>query len=202
MMSWDLELLHLINREWTHPALDWLMPAVSAVNAWLPLFALAIILVIYRMGRRSAPLLISLALALVLSDAVISRTLKQTVGRVRPRDAISGVMIRDLAKAKPEFMRLLAKPVQHLSTPNGQMRGSSFPSSHSMNLFAVATVIALFHRRWGIVLYVLAALVAYSRIYNAAHWPSDIPPSIGMGILIGWCVTRLVQMFQGRIRKI
>lgn len=61
-----------------------------------------------------------------------------------------------------------------------------------MNMFALATVIALFHRRWGMVMYVIAALVAYSRIYVGAHWPSDIPPSIGMGILVGWVVTRLI----------
>jgi undecaprenyl-diphosphatase len=62
-----------------------------------------------------------------------------------------------------------------------------------MNLFAAATTVALFYRRSGAALYFLALLVAYSRIYVGAHWPSDVVPSIGMGILVGWGVTRLLQ---------
>lgn len=192
MISWDLSILHLINREWTHPALDWFMPAISAVNAWLPLMGLAVLLVLWRNPRLGIRLILCVALALSLSDGLISKTLKHSIGRVRPRDAITGVMIRDLGRASPSFLRLFKPPTKLLSEPRGETMGSSFPSSHVMNMFALATVIALFHRRWGMVMYVLAALVAYSRIYVGAHWPSDIPPSIGMGILVGWVVTRLI----------
>jgi undecaprenyl-diphosphatase len=192
MISWDLSILHLINREWTHTLLDWLMPSISAVNAWLPLMGLAVLLVLWRNFSVGIRLILCVALALILSDGVISKTLKKTIGRVRPRDAITGVMIRDLGSASPQFLRLFKPPTQQFSAPRGDTKGSSFPSSHAMNMFALATVIALFHRRWGMVMYVIAALVAYSRIYVGAHWPSDIPPSIGMGIFVGWVVTRLI----------
>ena len=195
MISWDLSVLHHINRDWTHPLLDWLMPAVSAVNAWLPLMGLALLLVLRHNGRRGVRLILCVAMALGISDGLISKNLKHAIGRVRPRDAISGVMIRDLGSASPEFLRLFKPPVQHMSKPRGDTRGSSFPSSHTMNMFALATVIALSHRRWGGVMFVIATLVAYSRLYVGAHWPSDIPPSIGMGILVGWVVTRLITRF-------
>lgn len=195
MISWDLSILHLINREWTHPALDWFMPAISAVNAWLPLMGLAVLLVLWRNPRLGIRLILCVALAIGISDGVISKTLKDAVGRVRPGNAISGVIVRDLGRASPAFLRLFQPPTQRLSEPHGETKGNSFPSSHAMNMFALATVIALFHRRWGMAIYVLAALVAYSRIYVGAHWPSDIPPSIGMGILVGWAVTRLVMRF-------
>ena len=177
MISWDLSVLHHINREWTHPLLDWLMPAVSAVNVWLPLMGLALLLVLRHNGRRGVRLILCVAMALGISDGLISKNLKHAIG------------------ASPEFLRLFKPPVQHLSKPRGDTRGSSFPSSHTMNMFALATVIALTHRRWGLIMFVIATLVAYSRLYVGAHWPSDIPPSIGMGILVGWVVTRLITRF-------
>jgi undecaprenyl-diphosphatase len=193
MISWDLSILHHINREWTHPLLDWLMPAVSAINAWLPLLLLMVLLVLWHGGKQGRLMILCLAVGLSVSDGIISHTLKKVVGRVRPRDAVENVMIRDLGKGSPEFMRLFSPPIQRLSAPTGDLLGNSFPSSHVMNLFAAATVVALFYRRSGAALYLLALLVAYSRIYVGAHWPSDVVPSIGMGILVGWGVTRFLQ---------
>ena len=193
MISWDLSILHHINREWTHPLLDWLMPAVSAINAWLPLLLLMVLLVLWHGGKQGRLMILCLAVGLSVSDGIISHTLKKVVGRVRPRDAVENVMIRDLGKGSPEFMRLFSPPIQRLSAPTGDLLGNSFPSSHVMNLFAAATVVALFYRRSGAALYLLALLVAYSRIYVGAHWPSDVVPSIGMGILVGWGGTRFLQ---------
>jgi membrane-associated phospholipid phosphatase len=34
-------------------------------------------------------------------------------------------------------------------------------------------------------MYALAAAVAYSRVYVGAHWPSDLVPSMAIGVLIG-----------------
>ncbi|MCX6855126.1 MAG: phosphatase PAP2 family protein [Verrucomicrobia bacterium] len=193
MISWDIFILHQINREWTHPLLDWLMPALSAINAWLPLLILVLLLLLWHGGKRGRMTVLCCIVALCLGDAVVSNTIKKVVGRVRPRDAIENVMIRDLGKGHPEFMRLFTAPTNRLSFPRGDVRGSSFPSSHTVNMFAAATVVALFYRRAGIGVYFLAILVAYSRLYVGAHWPSDIVPSIGIGILIGWAVTRLIQ---------
>jgi undecaprenyl-diphosphatase len=193
MSSWDLFILHQINIEWTHPLMDWLMPAVSAINAWLPLLLLVVLLVLWHGGKQGRLMILCLAVSLGVSDGIISRTLKKAVGRVRPRDAVENIMIRDLGKGSPEFMRLFSAPTQRMSAPKGELRGSSFPSSHVMNLFAAATVVALFYRRAGIAVYLIALLVAYSRLYVGAHWPSDVVPSMGMGILVGWGVTRFLQ---------
>jgi undecaprenyl-diphosphatase len=133
------------------------------------------------------------ALAIGIGDALVSNTLKKLVGRVRPSDAIEGVIKRDLPKASPAVMRLFAAPTKEISRPRGELRGKSFPSSHTVNMFAVATVVACFYRRIGLGIYLLAAAVAWSRIYCGAHWPSDIPPSMALGVLTGLAVVFFIR---------
>lgn len=197
-MNGELTLLHHINRDWTHPVLDYLMPAISAIEAWLPFLIAIALITAWRGGRHARLMVLCLGLAIGIGDGIVSKSLKSAIGRTRPRDAMSGVMIRDLAPAKPAVMRLFQTPIQKLSKePKKVEPGKSFPSSHTVNLFAAATVVAMFYRGWGIGLYVLAFAVAYSRIYVGAHWPGDIPPSAGLGILVGWGITTLVLRWLG-----
>jgi undecaprenyl-diphosphatase len=201
MTTWDLSLLHQINTAWSHPVLDWLMPALSAIEAWLPLIIVVVFITAWRGGKRARLMLLCLGVAIGLGDGVISNTLKKTIGRVRPRDAMESVIVRDLGIASPAVMRLFEKPVIKPGEPNGQMHGKSFPSSHTINMFAAATVIACFYRRAGLLMYLLAAAVAYSRIYCGAHWPSDIPPSMALGILVGLGVVGVAKRFTTATRS-
>ena len=54
--------------------------------------------------------------------------------------------------------------------------GSSFPSGHTSQAFAMATTLSLQCRKWYIVvpLYAWAGCVGYSRMYLGKHYPSDV----------------------------
>lgn len=67
----------------------------------------------------------------------------------------------------------------------------SFPSGHSCSSFAAALVIFLNNKRLGISAFVLAALIAFSRLYNFVHYPTDVFCGILLGIICA-CVTVFV----------
>lgn len=198
MTGWDLDFFWHINRDWTNPVLDWLMPVLSAIDVWLPILGILLVVIAVRGGKRERTMLLCIAISLVVSDAIVGNGLKKLCNRIRPRDQMSGVIIRDVAKAKPRILALFKAPVTKVSEVTKVPKvGNSLPSNHTINLFAVATVVALFFRRCGLPMYLLAAAVAYSRVYVGAHWPSDIVPSMALGILVGSTITALTLRVAG-----
>ena len=74
-------------------------------------------------------------------------------------------------------------------------RNSSFPSSHAANAFALAAVLTHRFRKWvAIPAWILAAVVAFSRIYLDRHLVSDIAGglliALGGAWLAAWAVER------------
>ncbi|GAC1343684.1 MAG: undecaprenyl-diphosphatase [Candidatus Dormibacteria bacterium] len=61
---------------------------------------------------------------------------------------------------------------------------SSFPSDHAAAAFAIAVVAVMVRPRLGVALVVVAALVAYARVYVGAHYPGDV----SVGALVGTAV--------------
>jgi undecaprenyl-diphosphatase len=61
----------------------------------------------------------------------------------------------------------------------------SFPSTHSGVSFAAAACIFLNHKNAGPAAYVLAALIAFSRLYLFLHFPTDILAGAVLGTLMG-----------------
>ena len=69
----------------------------------------------------------------------------------------------------------------------------SFPSGHTASVFAVASVMLLcMPRRYGIPAVVIAAIVALSRLYNVAHYPTDVLAGMLIGSVVGVLAVKLV----------
>ena len=73
----------------------------------------------------------------------------------------------------------------------GVPHSGAFPSGHAASAFAAATVIAWASRRLAIPAYVLATLVAWSRVYVGVHWPLDVIGGAALGTLVAIALLRL-----------
>ena len=62
---------------------------------------------------------------------------------------------------------------------------SKFPSGHTTSSFACATIIFLTHPTWGILAYIFAGLMGFSRVYLYVHYCSDVLAGVVLGMLVG-----------------
>jgi undecaprenyl-diphosphatase len=105
-----------------------------------------------------------------LSADLISLALRQLIGRDRP------------------FV-LYPEPRPLVHPPSS----GSFPSGHASAAFACATVMAWASPRLAVPVYVLAAVVAWSRVYVGVHYPLDVLGGALLGTLVGMLVVFLTR---------
>ena len=106
---------------------------------------------------------ITMLLALLLMLIIGNITIKPLVARVRPYEYMDSVKI------------LIEKPSDF-----------SFPSGHTFSSFAAACSVFLYHKKLGLVFFVLAFLIAFSRLYICVHFPSDVICGAFFGIGIAY----------------
>ena len=77
----------------------------------------------------------------------------------------------------------------------------SCPSTHSAWAFAAATAIFIHHKKAGIGLYVLAAIIGFSRLYLFVHFPTDVLFGAALGALCGFASVKLVNFVWKKVTK-
>jgi len=177
----DQHILFLINSKWTNPVLDRLLAILSCMDFWIPIMGLGAVILLVRYGPRGAACLCLCALAVLGNEELISQPLKQWTARARPHQSQEGVRRVDLAPAKPRILAgMLPIQVSYSGPPNPEdtMR-RSFPSSHTLNATTLGIVFALLFR--SPVWLLLPLLMAWSRVYTGAHWPTDVLASLCIG---------------------
>ena len=100
----DQSVFHLINQQWTTPALDLFMAGLSDSQIWMPfLLAIGIGALIFG-GLKARAFVTCLVISLVIAGQVTS-ALKSSVSRHRPKHVQSVRMVQ-LQKARPKFLTL------------------------------------------------------------------------------------------------
>ncbi len=160
-----------------------MMALLSSWDVWLPIAALLLVFLLVRGGFQARAFVVTVGLIVGINDGVVSNSLKHLINRPRPHQSLDGVRVVDLAKARPRILAVFRPAKVKVSQPTlTAVEGRSCPSSHTINIFSVALVAVCFFGRRAAWTFLIAALVAYSRIYVGAHWPSDVLVSIPLGL--------------------
>ncbi|CAM4250406.1 phosphoesterase [Bacillus manliponensis] len=72
---------------------------------------------------------------------------------------------------------------------------SSFPSKHTILAFALATSILLRNSLFGLIMWFLAILTGFSRIWVGHHYPFDIVGSAFIGTFISLVIDGIIDIF-------
>ncbi|MDD6157545.1 MAG: phosphatase PAP2 family protein [Lachnospiraceae bacterium] len=169
-MAWEFDFLVAL-QGMRSPIMDGIMAFLSNLgNAgvfWILLSA--VLLLIPRYRKVGLEMLLSIAVTFVIGNLI----LKNLVARPRPCDNVAQyqAIIDSLVVARPSDW--------------------SFPSGHSMNGFTAAVALLCNDRKLGIPAIVLAALIAFSRLYNFMHFPTDVIAGIVLGTVVALLVDLL-----------
>lgn len=114
--------------------------------------------------------------------AIVTQIIKRTVNAPRPLKFFGEA---DWIHTLPTWPRLM----EH-----------SFPSGHTCGAFGFFTFLALLlparYRAWGLVLFIIATIVGYSRIYLAVHFFADVY----VGSIIGTVFTVVAVALMNRYK--
>ncbi len=165
MLDWNiLEFIQIMRTQ----AGDFFMPLISSLgNRGFIWIALDIVLLIFPKTRRIG---IAVAFALILELILCNGVLKPLFERTRPFDINTDI---DLLISPPSDF--------------------SFPSGHTASGFAAASALCFAKSRLRFPALILAALIAFSRLYLYVHFPSDVLAGILLGVLTGAAGTLLAR---------
>ena len=171
-MPWEFDFLYAL--QGIHgPVLDQLMVFVSTLgNAGIFWIILSLIFCIPKKTRKTGlQMVVTMAIAFIIANLI----LKNLVARDRPCWIDKSVSL------------LIPDP-----------KDFSFPSGHSVNGFAASVALLLNDKRFGIPAVILAAVIAFSRMYLFVHFPTDV----FTGIVIGTACAILVHRGFRRREKV
>jgi len=79
---------------------------------------------------------------------------------------------------------------------------ASFPSDHVVAACAIAVVLVSFHRHLGAIALLLAAVLAYDRVYIGVHYPGDVLGGMFLGTLVALLLVMQLAPPMDRLRTL
>ena len=178
-MQWlttlDFTVLHKIQQIFSYRILDIIMPKITVLgNKGIIWVVTALIMLCFSRTRKTGLATGTACIGCLITGNLL---LKNIVARARP------CWIE-------EHLMLIAIPDDY-----------SFPSGHTMASFAAATVLWKMNRKVGTAAYILAVLIAFSRLYLYVHFPSDVLAGAIIGFIIGTFSVKLTDVVSKKINQ-
>lgn len=168
--NFEFQILNILHNLVDCDFMDFLMVTVSAIgNSGAVWIVTALLMIISKKYRRwGAVLGVGLLLGLVFGNVI----LKNVIARPRPCWLFEDIDM------------LISVPLDY-----------SFPSGHTLASFTSAFLLLSADKRLGIPALVLAILIAFSRMYLFAHFPTDV---LGAMAISGIIYLLLVKRFKNK----
>lgn len=163
------------------PVWDSIMLFITNKYTWIPFYAVLVGLILYQFKRKGALIIVGVILSVVASDLTASGFAKPYFQRHRPSHSTE---------------------ISHLTHVPGKKGGKfGFFSSHAANSFAIATFIFFVYRerKYIRLMFLWAAIVAYSRIAVGLHYPGDILMGAITGMYFAYVFYRLYRYAEKRM---
>lgn len=162
----DLDILNFIQNNIRSSFLDNIVPIITKLgNVGIIWIVIAIILLFMKKYRKVGVLML---IALIFTHLIGTVIIKNIVRRPRPFTLMNN------------FQLLIKKPGEF-----------SFPSGHSSTAFASATILGYYIKKMRIPIFILAFLIAFSRLYLFVHYPSDVLVGAILGIICSFIVIKI-----------
>lgn len=167
MKSLDRKIVYYMQYKLNNPVLDRIMMMFTFLGDYC-LVWLVFTAALYLYGEHKVSYL--MIASMLVTNAINNGLIKSIFRRKRPFELYEDITI------------FIQEPY-----------GSSFPSGHSANGFCCAVVIAWFSLPLGILALLLAAAIAFSRMYLRVHFFSDVTVGMIVGSL---CSILLILYFR------
>lgn len=178
LLSLDTQLFYFLNSIFANPLFDKFFPFITEVKHWLLVYVIGLLALFFKGGKTGKLTVLALILTIIITDQLVSTFIKNGVHRIRPCHTL-------------ENIRLLV---------NCGL-GKSFPSAHASNNFAAAFVITFFYKKNRWIYFLIATLMAFSRVYIGVHYPLDIFVGAVIGSLIGFSIAYIINHFFNKEKK-
>ena len=186
MYNSELSVLWFFNRTIAAEWLDPIMIGLTSVWWWMPVYIAAAVFLIWKFKWYGVRLVLGAIVLVAVSDQIGNLVFKPLFDRLRPCELVNGQHI-----------------VPWIRLPSGPRLGHSFPSSHAMNNFAVATFfVTIFNGKRRIrLLFIAALLISISRLYLGLHYPTDVVGGALLGMAFGFTLAAVSEFIEERIKR-
>jgi undecaprenyl-diphosphatase len=186
MHNSELNVLWFFNKTLAASWLDPIMIGLTNVWWWMPVYVAAVVFLVWKYKWYGIRLVLGAIIVVIVSDQIGNQIFKPLIDRLRPCTIINGQYI-----------------VSWIRLPSGPRLGLSFPSSHAMNNFAVATFfVTIFNNERKLrLLFVAALLISVSRLYLGLHYPMDVVGGALIGMAFGFTLAAVSEFIEERIRR-
>jgi undecaprenyl-diphosphatase len=115
-----------------------------------------------------------------LASSIVAQSVKRITDRQRPFETYSFIVKRD-----------------------DESGGLSFPSGHTASAFCTATSLSLYFPKWYVIApsYLFAGSVAWARMYQGVHYPSDVLAGALVGAGSAWLSWKIQHWMDKKHKK-